>query len=215
MKIVGGILIGVGVLLFFIARAIFMKAFSLSGNRLLSRPINLNESVKTDLVQVKTDKQCRVAVAMNVESSSVNEEEWFDEKKYTMRFKFPMKYQILDEGGNVLHSEDSAAAWDQGTRVTSGAKTGPGAGKAKIEFGFEEFKVGPPGKIRVEATLSADDEFKATARNIRLSVFDDVAENLKDIANSMDRMFKGFWLIMVGPLLVFLGLVIFVIGLFV
>ena len=74
------------------------------------------------------------------------------------QYEFPFSYKVLDADGTVLHSQDTAIAYNRGVKENSSGTATGDHGSQRARCTFDKFDVPAPGTIRVEATARAVDD---------------------------------------------------------
>ncbi len=205
--------IGCGIALLGIA--VFVGSFAFFGFSIIrtfkarqagSVPIELGVQKTTDIIEVDTGKLVRIAVEVDIQSYSVQEETEFGEREYKLRYDFPISYRVSDEKGAVIFSETTRMNWDTGSRSYSGDDVTSAGGVMTVKHSFDKFEVPPPGKIKVEVRVDPDTRHQAQARSLQLIVYDNVSSHA-------GRVGAGLIMLFLGPPLVICGGIVFIIGL--
>jgi len=203
-----GCLIGlIGVVMFAGSIALFatIGVRAAQANKVGSLDLQVGQTGTTEVLTVSTDKACQVAVQIHIESDSVDRGVGSDDDM-DVQYDFPFSYRVLDADGKVLHSQDTAIAYNHGTKENNRKTVSGDHGSERARCTFDKFDVPAPGTIRVEATVQPDTEYNATAETLTLEVYDNVARHSKTVGTAV-------LLVILGPLVAVLGIALFIIGL--
>jgi len=171
-----------------------------------AQAIELGKDTTTEVIAVDVGRSCQIAVEIDVQSDSVDEDRKGGETAYKLRYNFPLVYTVRDAEGNALGRFTGAARWDQGLRITRGEPDiGATGGTARIQHNFAKFDPPPSGKIKVDTRVMPDTEYGAKARSVELKVYDNVTRHARSLLSA--SLF-----VMIGPILMVIGLVLFIIG---
>lgn len=209
IKKIGCGIILVGLLMIVLSFTFFGNAifWAINAQQVASMPLGVDERMTTDIIDVNPNELAQVGVKAHVTTSSVQEETKFNETSYKARYRFPVTYRVLDENGKELIGENVAVRWSGGgVRLITNEAVDSSGGTLTVRQEYEKFEA-PSGTIRVEALIEPDSEYGAKASEIELLVFDNVHRH----GNSVMR---GTLLILLSPALIFMGVVVFVVGLF-
>ncbi len=212
----------VGITLLIVGMAMFVTSCFLFGsigfraaaaNKALSVPIEPDMPMTTDFVNVDTSRLCSVSVAVKVQSDKVYTNTALDPKthkekeQYTLQYNFPIRYQVLDSSGNVLHEQSEKVAWNSGVRSGGGGTVSSAEGGViESEHHFAKFKVEDPGRLQLEVALEPDTEYGATLQSATLIVYDNVSRH-------SGPLLSGFFMICFAPLLIVVGAILIIVGL--
>jgi hypothetical protein len=211
MKKAGCLIVIIGVAIFVGSFFLFGKAVweGIQAQMVASAPVKLEKTASTEVVTVDAAKACQVALHIDLETLSVEEEEdSFETGKmnYQARYAFPVTYTVKDEQGGEVFKEETAAAWDQGTKSWDKEEVTKGKGAVIVEHSFSKFDVPPPGKVKVEIKVSPDEKYKAVAGKMEVRLYDNVARHAKTVAG-------GIASFLLGPTVAGLGILVFIFGL--
>jgi hypothetical protein len=174
-----------------------------------SAPVKLEHTTVTEVASVNTEKACQVGLLLDLETLSVKESEdkfESDKMNYEARYEFPVTFKVLDEQGKEIHAEETAAAWDRGTRSYEKQDVTRGKGALIVEHDFSKFDVPEPGRIKVEIKVMPDGKFKAVAGNLEVRLYDDVARHTRTVLGGVASF-------LLGPVIVGIGILVFIVGL--
>lgn len=208
MKKIGCLIGLVGLLMFVGSFGMFVMVGvrAAQARKVASLELGVGKTATTETLTVATDKACQVAVQIHVESESIDRGAGTDSAD-RVQYEFPFSYKVLDADGKLLHSQDTAIAYDQGTKENSSKSVTGESGSERGRCNFEKFDVPAPGVVRVEATVGPDTEYHAEAKALTLEVYDSVARHGSAVGGALALMF-------IGPVVGLLGLFLFIIGLF-
>lgn len=214
MKKIGCGIAVLGILLVVGSFALFGMSITraIEANQAASIPITVGEEVTTDVIDVDTSRLCQVTLAVDVRTESVQEKEDDamrepgDPPEFEARYDFPFRYTVLDADGNTIFSGSDHIAWDRGMRSNSGRNVDATGGTVSVEHMYDKFPVPPPGRIRIRIEVDPDTTYEARAESVTLNVYDNVSKQGASV-------FGGFASMCAGPILVFIGIVVFVVGL--
>lgn len=114
-------------------------------NKVGSLDLEVGQTATTEALTVSTDKACQVAVQIHIESDSVDRGVGSDDDM-DVQYDFPFSYKVLDADGKVLHSQDTAIAYNHGVKENS-SKTATGDhGSERARCAFDKFDVPAPGR---------------------------------------------------------------------
>lgn len=164
-------------------------------------PLELGKEVVTDTLEVAAEGGCQVALELDVVSASVAEQKSDGETRYRIRYCFPFAYKVLDADGKAIFSEQGEARWDHATKTLRDERADRTGGTIKVRHNLRKFDVAPPGRIKVEAKLMPDGEYRAELRRAELKVFDNVALAPRSVT-------LAAILVLLGPALLILGLIL-------
>lgn len=160
-------------------------------------PLTLNPQ-HCGLVAVKMDISGKAAIESDSAASGTAE--------HQLAYEFAVSYQVTNDKGETIASQKTEMSPRHGAVITTDASVTSNGGKATIEHSFEKFNVPDAGKIVVQVTVQADTTTGAKAKNMELIVYDNVYRHGGTLAG-------GFGLACIAPLLVLLGLAMFIAGL--
>jgi len=143
-------------------------------NKLTEQEIALGHEIATPDLRVSTERFVQVAFAVKVHSTSVLTEKDGVKEDVKLRFKFPLTYSVSDGSGRLLHEENTAIAWDDGTKYAIKDQITTAGGWTQFETSFKKMKLEGVSAIRVKARLGEDTEFGAKASDLKLLVYDNV-----------------------------------------
>jgi len=190
---------------FFVFASVAVRASQ--ANKVADVRLTPDTTATTELLTVDTAKACQVAIDLDVQSKAVQEAETMGERGISLRYCFPFSYRVLDADGALLFAEEGRLQWNKGTRITHGSSVTLKGGTASIQHNLEKFDVPPPGRIKVEAVVKADNTHGATAQSATLAVYDNVSRHVKSVGT-------GVLLFLVGPFVSIVGIGLFLFGLF-
>lgn len=209
MLATGILLVFFGATLLVVSRKFFWAGMKnvWGGRKLGAVPLRIGEPGTIPSVRVPEGKPCKVAVAMDVRSPSVNEETRFNEREYKIRYDFPFSYRVVSSTGTEVASEMVSARWEGSpSRLMQGEKADASGGTAWVEHGFKTFSVSAPGLLRIEASLGADATYGAEAENVVASIYEEGSGGGKSCS-------AGCLLLLVGPVIILTGLILAIVGL--
>lgn len=204
-----GFLLGLLGLVMFIGGVVsFFMAYSCSTqeNEAGRLSLQMNQGYQSAAIRVDNQQLVRLAVRMQVTTTSVQEIFGPEDKSFQARYRFPLQVYVKDTAGNLLHTYDCDLAWDRcGNRSQKDANIDSRGGSLQVTHKLDSFEVGAADAVRIEALLGSDENYAATASDIQLIVFDQVRSNT-------GWLISGFALCMFGPILFIVGLILFVLA---
>ncbi len=174
-------------------------------------PLEVGQEITTEVVAVDTSQLCQLTLDAIISSESVEEKDQpgfdKDEPEFELRYDFPFHYTVLDEDDNKVMSERDHLRWE-GTGVgwSSGGDVNADGGTINAGQSYEKFEVSPPGRIKIRIEVEPDTTYDAQAKEITLTVYDHVS--------TQGTAVGGATMLCVAPIVIALGIVIFVVGLF-
>lgn len=200
--LLGLVLTGVSALLF--GGSIY-RAFN--SRQVAAIPIEAGGDVQSDAMTLDRSRLAQVSLALDVQSDSVQEETQFDEREYNLRYRFPLKVEVFDEAGELVHGESVVADWDGGFRSTSSSHVTDQGGRIVVRHHFGKFEPPATGVIRVHAELGEDTVYDARAESAQVIVYDNVTQQGPWVFGAFAGCCSGPLLVVVGAVLLFVGLV--------
>jgi hypothetical protein len=204
MKKVGCVLALVGLAVFCGSVLLLFDRLTTSRQGALSSlSLEPGKKVTGELVAPRGNKDYLLELSARVSSTSVQEErahtEPPEEANYVLRYAFPLHYQISDDHGDVMLSDDTVVRWDEGERSQMGHVSMEGETQDVVQR-LERLTAPRSGKMRVEAQIGADSTYGAQVEDPSLELYD--APTLLVLWPPFVLM---FW---VGPLLVTMGVAV-------
>jgi uncharacterized Tic20 family protein len=204
-----GFLLGLLGLVMFIGGVVsFFMAYSCSTqeNEAGRLGLQVNQGYQSAPIRVDNQQLVRLAVRMQVTTSSVQEILGSADRGFQARYHFPLQVNVKDAEGKLLHVYDCDLAWDRcGNISEKDSDINSRGGSLQVTHKLDSFKVGTARAIRVEALLGSDEHYAATASDIQLIVYDQVR-------SSTGWLISGFTLSMFGPILFIVGLLLFILA---
>lgn len=150
--------------------------------------------------RVDTPGTARLALKLDVRTTSVQERRENHDRRYLPRYRFPISYTVRDAHGRVVHTGGATFEWrefalDWNARDEAVDKSG---GALSVERTLGDFDVAAPGRFEVEIVLGPDTDYAAEAGTAALMVY----------AGVMDV----FWLAVTWALMFFAGAMIALLG---
>ena len=204
-----------GLIILLLGLALMVVSFALFGTSLVrvfqarqvaQAPMQVGVETATGIITLSTDRLGQVSVYLDVHSGSVRVDNSFDDTDYQLQYRFPVRYEVLDVNGQVLLSEQTAVAWDQGMKTSWGSNVTSTGGTESGTHDLKKFKPPPDGQVQVKITLDPDQTYGAKVQSAELRVYDQVSKHA-------GRVVSAFFACCSGPVLFFAGLVILIIGL--
>jgi hypothetical protein len=152
-------------------------------NRVLILPLKVNETAKTNVTKVSTERYCQIAVELMVHSEATKTYKTSDfetgkkREKYVLQYRFPFEYEVVDAAGSTLYTDTTEIAWDHRSRSSSHAVPAGSGGAVLMTHKFETFRVADPGEIQVSVKVEPDREFEATIESANVIVYDNVPDD--------------------------------------
>lgn len=208
MKKLGCMVALLGVVILVGSIVVFYKVVkkAMDANVALRIPMKVNEEISTKGLKVNTDKACMIGFDVTLTTTKIEEKKEFDKVKLEPQYFFPVSYKVTDDAGKVLAEEQTTVASSDKTKVTLGSSVNNNTATLTARRNYAKFDVPAPGKIRVVAEVKPDHKFGAIAQKIDLKVYDNVSRHGKAVG-------EGIAMLFIGPVVIVIGLGIFVIGL--
>jgi hypothetical protein len=191
-----GFLLSVGSLVLF-GSSIFR---AMAAREVARAPIEIATPFDSGLVTVETRKLVQVAIAAKVHSTHVRARPGSD-GGLELEYRFPLRYKVIDEAGNVVLEEEVLLDSSGGTRSVSANVVTDEGGSERVEKSFAKFAVAPPGTIRVVAHLEEDTDFGARVEEPAVVVYDRVSKHAGRVAAGLAVLFLGGFAVVVGTAL--------------
>ena len=176
----------------------------LEANPAYSAAMGLGSEFVTPPVTVNPDALVQVAVRLDVTTEAVKPGTGDDEGGYVAQYRFPVTYSVEDLEGRTLAKQDTEISWRHGSHTITKRAVGPRGGVMTVETGFAKFHVESPGQLRVHIRVASDEVYGASARRVKLIVYDHVH-------NHGTLLIVGGVLAATGLLVVLLGAVLLVV----
>ncbi|WP_197722073.1 DUF4870 domain-containing protein [Sulfuriflexus mobilis] len=168
--------------------------------------LQVNQGYQSAAIRVDNRQRVRLAVRMQVTSRSVQEIDRAEGKGFQARYRFPLRVDVKDPEGKLLHSYECDLAWDRcGNRSQKNADINSQGGSLQVTHQLDSFGVGAAEAIHLEALLGSDNRYAATASNVQLIIYDQVE-------SPGGWYISGFALCLLGPILFIVGLLMFLLA---
>ena len=189
-------------------------AFEKAGDFEEVAKITLQKEGKTEseIFEVNTERLCQIELKVDLTSRSMEmRPNQFDESIMENHFRYQIlfSYRVLDEAGNEIFSEAKTLSSEDTTiaRTYSSRTSSDDESEMSITFYLEKFPVEEPGKIKIETELGKDTAYKSELTSAKAVLFENVSKTGVTVFGSLGT-------ICVGVGIIFIGGIIFLIGLF-
>ncbi len=125
-------------------------------------------------IEIEADGLARLVYALEVGTTSVQENLEAGEPRYSGRYRIPVRYSVRDGAGNVLVEDRHAVDWRDAASEFSHSVTAEhlalDGGTLDVRFALRKFAAPADGRIVVDAAVGEDVEYGAQVRAMTLEV---------------------------------------------